>query len=112
MIRKACLPGLIQRAGGQPGDVLAVVEASLAKRPKVSGGGAGQVYLAPDLARVFDTSEKIADKAGDRFVTVERLLLALALEPGGEIGGALKAAGVTPPRSMRRSTNPQGADCR
>ena len=88
--------GLIQRAGGQPGEALAVVEAALAKRPRVSGGGAGQVYLAPELARVFDASQKIADKAGDRFVTVERLLLALALEPGGEAGGALKAAGVTP----------------
>jgi ATP-dependent Clp protease ATP-binding subunit ClpB len=88
--------GLIQRAGGQPGEALALVEAALAKRPKVSGGGAGQVYLAPELARVFDTSQKIADKAGDKFVTVERLLLALAMEPGGEAGGALKAAGVTP----------------
>ena len=88
--------GLIQRAGGQPGEALAAVEAALAKRPKVSGGGAGQVYLAPELARVFDASQKIADKAGDKFVTVERLLLALAMEPGGEAGGALKAAGVTP----------------
>jgi ATP-dependent Clp protease ATP-binding subunit ClpB len=88
--------GLIQRAGGQPGEALAVVEAALAKRPKVSGGGAGQVYLAPELARVFDASQKIADKAGDKFVTVERLLLALAMEAGGEAGGALKAAGVTP----------------
>ena len=50
------------------------------KRPKVSGGGAGQIYLAPELARVFDTAQKIADKAGDKFVTVERLLLALAME--------------------------------
>ena len=88
--------GLIQRAGGQPGEALAVVEAALAKRPKVSGGGAGQVYLAPELARVFEASQKIADKAGDKFVTVERLLLALAMEPGGEAGAALKAAGVTP----------------
>ena len=88
--------GLIQRAGGQPGEALAAVEAALAKRPKVSGGGAGQVYLAPELARVFDASQKIADKAGDKFVTVERLLLALAMEPGGEAGGALKAAGITP----------------
>jgi ATP-dependent Clp protease ATP-binding subunit ClpB len=88
--------GLIQRAGGRPGEALAAVEAALAKRPTVSGGGAGQVYLAPELARVFDTSQKIAEKAGDKFVTVERLLLALAMESGGEAGRALKAAGVTP----------------
>src|SRR4029077_20566471 len=64
--------GLIQRAGGRPGEALAAVEAALAKRPTVSGGGAGQVYMAPELARVFDTSQKIAEKAGDKFVTVER----------------------------------------
>ena len=69
--------GLIQRAGGKPADALAAVERLLARRPKVSGGGAGQLYLAPELARVFDTAEKIAEKAGDKFVTVERLLLAL-----------------------------------
>ena len=45
--------GLIQRAGGQPGEALAVVETAW-PAPKVSGGGAGQVYLAPELARVFD----------------------------------------------------------
>ena len=88
--------GLIQRAGGRPADALAAVERTLAKRPKVSGGGAGQVYIAPELARVFDSSEKIADKAGDKFVTVERLLLALALEPSGDAGRALNEAGVNP----------------
>jgi ATP-dependent Clp protease ATP-binding subunit ClpB len=88
--------GLIQRAGGRPADALAAVERALAKRPKVSGGGAGQVYLAPELARVFDAAEKIADKAGDKFVTVERLLLALAMEPSGDAGRALNEAGVNP----------------
>jgi ATP-dependent Clp protease ATP-binding subunit ClpB len=88
--------GLIQRAGGQPAEALRAIEAQLAKRPKVSGGGAGQVYLAPELARVFDAAQKIADKAGDKFVTVERLLLALAMEAGSDAGRALKAAGVTP----------------
>jgi ATP-dependent Clp protease ATP-binding subunit ClpA len=87
--------GLIERAGGRPGDALAAVERALAKRPKVSGGGAGQVYLAPELARVFDTAEKIADKAGDKFVTVERLLLALAMEPPTP-AACLKDAGVNP----------------
>jgi ATP-dependent Clp protease ATP-binding subunit ClpB len=88
--------GLIERAGGRSTEALAAIEAQLAKRPKVSGGGAGQVYLAPELARVFDAAQKIADKAGDKFVTVERLLLALAMEPASDAGRALKAAGVTP----------------
>ncbi|HZT47241.1 MAG TPA: Clp protease N-terminal domain-containing protein, partial [Hyphomicrobiaceae bacterium] len=87
--------GLIQRAGGRPGDALAAIERILAKRPKVSGGGAGQMYLAPELARVFDAAQKIADKAGDKFVTVERLLLALAIEQS-DAARVLKDAGVNP----------------
>ena len=88
--------GLIDRAGGNSRGALAATEAALAKRPTVSGGGAGQVYLDPALGRVFDTAEKAGEKAGDSFVTVERLLLALALEKNSEAGKILKDAGVTP----------------
>ncbi len=88
--------GLIDRSGGNSRQALAAVEAALAKIPKVSGGGAGQVYLAPALARVFDVAEKAGEKAGDSFVTVERLLLALALEKDSEAGQILAKAGVTP----------------
>jgi ATP-dependent Clp protease ATP-binding subunit ClpB len=88
--------GLIDRSGGNSRQALSAVEAALAKRPKVSGGGAGQAYLDPALARVFDVAEKAGEKAGDSFVTVERLLLALALEKGTEAGKILANAGVTP----------------
>jgi ATP-dependent Clp protease ATP-binding subunit ClpB len=88
--------GLIDRAGGNSRAALAETEAALAKRPKISGGGAGQVYLDPALARVFDTAEKAGEKAGDSFVTAERLLLALALEKNSEAGKILADAGVTP----------------
>ena len=88
--------GLIDRAGGNSRAALAATEAALGKRPKVSGGGAGQVYLDPALARVFDTAEKAGQKAGDSFVTVERLLLALALEKTSDAGKILSHAGVTP----------------
>ena len=88
--------GLVTRAGGRPRDALAATEQALAKRPRVSGGGAGQLYLAPELARVFDQAEKVAEKAGDKYVTAERLLLALALEAASEAGRILAAAGVTP----------------
>jgi ATP-dependent Clp protease ATP-binding subunit ClpB len=88
--------GLIDRTGGNSRQALAEVEAALAKRPKVQGGGAGQLYIEPSLARVFDTAEKAGEKAGDSFVTVERLLLALALEKNNEAGKILSAAGVTP----------------
>ena len=88
--------GLIDRVGGDSRKALAATEAALAKRPSVSGGGAGQVYLDPALARVFETAEKAGEKAGDSFVTVERLLLALALEKNSEAGKILANAGVTP----------------
>jgi ATP-dependent Clp protease ATP-binding subunit ClpB len=88
--------GLIDRSGGRSREALKAVEAALAKMPKVEGSGAGQLYLAPALARVFDTAEKAAEKAGDSFVTVERLLIALAVEKESEAGKMLARAGVTP----------------
>jgi ATP-dependent Clp protease ATP-binding subunit ClpB len=88
--------GLIDRSGGRSREALREVEAALKKRPKVEGGGAGQLYLEPSLARVFDTAEKAAQKAGDNFVTVERLLLALAIEKNSDAGKILAQAGVTP----------------
>jgi ATP-dependent Clp protease ATP-binding subunit ClpB len=88
--------GLIERSGGSAREVLASVEAQLGKMPKVSGSGAGSIYLSPALARVFDQAQKIAEKAGDSFVTVERLLLAIALEKASEAGKILARVGVTP----------------
>jgi ATP-dependent Clp protease ATP-binding subunit ClpB len=87
--------GLIDRSGGRSREALAADEAALAKRPKVEGSGAGQLYMEPALARAFETAEKIADKAGDSFVTVERMLLALAIEKDSEAGKILARAGVT-----------------
>ncbi len=88
--------GLIARSGGRPEDALASVEQALAKMPKVSGTGAGQLYIAPQLAKVIDQAEKIAEKAGDSYVTVERLLLALAMEKDAGTAKMLADAGVTP----------------
>jgi ATP-dependent Clp protease ATP-binding subunit ClpB len=83
---------LIQSAGGRPDEADAAVEAALAKRAKVEGGS-GQLYMAPESARVFAKAEADAKTAGDAFVTTERLLLAIAAE-GGEAADALKSAGV------------------
>jgi ATP-dependent Clp protease ATP-binding subunit ClpB len=87
--------GLIQRAGGRPEEVISGVEQALAKLPKVEGAGAGQLYMAQATARVFETALKAAEKAGDSFVTVERLLLALAIEKDSEASKILANAGVT-----------------
>jgi ATP-dependent Clp protease ATP-binding subunit ClpB len=89
--------GLIQNAGGDARQVHTGVETALAKRPKVTGGGAsGQLYLTPELARVFEQAEKVAEKAGDKFVTTERLLLAIMLEGKSDAAKAMAAAGVNP----------------
>ena len=87
--------GLIDKAGGQSRTALQQTELALAKLPKVQGSGAGNVYLAPATARMLDQSEQIAQKAGDSYVTVERMLLALAMDKQVEAGKILANAGVT-----------------
>ncbi|HUQ13384.1 MAG TPA: ATP-dependent chaperone ClpB [Novosphingobium sp.] len=87
--------GLIQRAGGDAAAAHAEVDKALAKIPAVSGGGAQATPgLDNDAVRVLDQAEKIAAKSGDSFVTVERMLVALALATTTAAGQALKAAGV------------------
>ena len=89
--------GLIARAGGQAPVAVQEVDALLAKVPAVSGGGAQQTPgLDNDAVRLLDSAEQVASKAGDSFVTVERLLLAIALAKGTKAGDALAKAGVTP----------------
>ena len=86
---------LIERAGGRARDVKLGVEAALEALPRVEGGN-GQLYLAQPLAKVFSTAEELAKKAGDSFVTVERLLQALAMEKSAKTSDILAKAGVTP----------------
>ena len=89
--------GLIQRAGGNPQFAVQEIDQALVKIPAVSGGGAQQTPgLDNDAVRVLDQAEQIAAKSGDSFVTVERLLVALALATTTAAGQALKAANVTP----------------
>ena len=85
---------LIERAGGRVRDVKAGVEAALDALPRVEGGN-GQLYMAQPLAKVFSTAEELAKKAGDSFVTVERLLTALAVEKSAKSAEILAKAGVT-----------------
>ncbi len=94
--REGLANNLIRAADADPRAVLTAVEAELAKLPKVEGSGAGQVYLSPEIARVFEQAEQIAEKAGDSFVTVERILLALTLAKEMGAGRALAAGGLTP----------------
>jgi ATP-dependent Clp protease ATP-binding subunit ClpB len=89
--------GLIQRAGGNARLATEEVDKALAKIAAVSGGGAQAAPgLENDAVRVLDQAEQIATKSGDSFVTVERMLVALALASTTAAGQALKAANVTP----------------
>jgi len=89
--------GLIQRAGGNPRIAVEEVDKALGKIAAVTGAGAQAAPgLDNDTVRVLDQAEQVADKAGDSFVTVERILLALALAKTTAAGQALKAANVTP----------------
>src|SRR5258707_9005268 len=87
---------LLGAAGGDARLALRAVEAELAKLQRVEGQGAGQVFLAPEAARLFEQAEKLAEKASDSFVTVERLLLALTLAKGTGAAKALATAKLTP----------------
>jgi ATP-dependent Clp protease ATP-binding subunit ClpB len=85
---------LIEASGASAAQVAQAVDLELGKLPKVEGGGAGQIYMAPETARLFDQAEQLAEKAGDSFVTLEYMLLALALS-SGTAADILKRAGVT-----------------
>ncbi len=89
--------GLIAAAGGDAKRATSETDLALAKIPAVSGSGAQTTPgIDNDAVRVLDQAEQIATKAGDSFVTVERLLVALALSLNTAAGKALKTAGVTP----------------
>jgi ATP-dependent Clp protease ATP-binding subunit ClpB len=87
--------GLIKAAGGDAGVAVRETDAALAKHPSVSGSGAQQTPgLDNDLVRILDQAEQVAIKAGDSFVTVERMLLALTLATTTAAGKALATAGL------------------
>lgn len=86
---------LIRAAGGVPEKALERTTEALNRLPKVSGSGAGQVFLTPEISKVFELAEKEAKKAGDTFVTVEFLLLALVLSQDTDAAKILASAGVT-----------------
>ncbi|BAJ81411.1 MULTISPECIES: ATP-dependent chaperone ClpB [Acidiphilium] len=86
--------GLIRAAGGDPAAVRLAADAAIGKLPKVQGSGAGQPQITPDLVRVLDAAQQMAQKAGDEYVAQDRVLVALAAS-GTPAGRALTAAGAS-----------------
>ena len=88
--------GLLRASGADPKAALLATEAELKKIPVVEGSGAGQVSLTGELARVFEAAQKLAEKAGDSFVTAERMLLALSMAEGTPAAKILAGVGASP----------------
>ena len=93
--REGLAANLIRASGGRPEQALKQVDEALERLPKVEGSGAGQLYLEPETARLFASAEELSEKAGDQYVTAERLLLALALAAGTRSAEILNSAGVS-----------------
>ena len=87
---------LIESSGGQFHRAHEAVNAALKKIPKVEGAVTGSVYLAPEMARLLEQAEQMADKAGDSFVTAEFFLLALCMATGTDAAKILSDANVLP----------------
>ncbi len=87
--------GLIERAGGNVKTAQTKIQMALSRLPKVDGGS-GSLYLSQSLAKIFKQAEEVSEKAGDSFVTVERLLLALSIDKSHEAGKAIAESGATP----------------
>jgi len=87
---------LIAAAGGRPDEMVALVDAELAKLPKVGGSGANQLYMDTRTAKILDKAEDMAKKAKDAFVTVERILQSLAAADDAKISAMFADSGITP----------------
>jgi len=95
---------LIRQSGGDPAQAKQGVEQALAKMASASGPGAGQLHLSQPLVKLFEAAEDLAKKAGDAFVTAERLLQAVSLAKGSEAANILERAGVKP-ENLNRTIN-------
>ncbi len=88
--------GLIRAGGGKPEVAKAEIDAAIAALPKVLSGGGDSLRTTPALLRALDAAVQIATKAGDTYVTAERMLQGLALGPDGKAAESLKRAGAAP----------------
>ncbi|MED5395884.1 MAG: ATP-dependent chaperone ClpB [Pseudomonadota bacterium] len=95
---------LIDAAGGSSALAFEAVDAQLQGLPKVEGSGAGQIYLTPETAQLFEQAEQLAEKAGDSYVTAEMLLLALAMMTSSPVAKMLAETGVSP-QNLNRAIN-------
>lgn len=91
------ITGLLENAGGNVADIRRAADDVVERIPQVSGA-AVQSLMSQDFTRVMQEAEKLADKAGDQFVTTERILQALTMTDGTKAYDILRNAGVTAAR--------------
>src|ERR1700757_2942097 len=99
---------LLEKLNVQPNAVEQQLEDDLGRRPKVSGGNAGQT-LGTDLRNALDQAEKEMSKLKDDYVSVEHFLLALVDSPATAAGKILRAQGVTRDKMMQALQAVRGA---
>ena len=92
------------------------IESAISKFPVVEGSGAGQLRLSIDITRIFANAEDISKKAGDSFVTTERVLQAMVMAKKADVSGYLEDANITDAKlnnainDMRKGRNADSAN--
>ncbi len=86
---------LIQSCDGDEARLNSDVNTAIAKFPVVTGSGAAQLRLSGDLSKIFDNALNLSEKAGDKFVTAERILQAMVMAKSTDLGGMLESANIT-----------------
>jgi ATP-dependent Clp protease ATP-binding subunit ClpB len=88
---------LVQASGGQPALMKKAAETAIARLPVVTGSGSGGLRISTDLSKTLDNALQIAEKAGDKYVTVERIFQAMVMAPrASEMGAIMADSGLTP----------------
>ncbi len=85
---------LIESCEGSAEKLLGSAQETIAKLPSVTGSGAGGLRLSNDLAKIMDSALKLAEQAGDKFVTVERILQAMLMAKKVNVSALMHDAGI------------------
>jgi ATP-dependent Clp protease ATP-binding subunit ClpB len=92
---------MLQKLGASPENVLQEVSQALERKPKLSGAGAGEVYISQQTKGILDAAFGEAAKLKDEYVSIEHILVAMAGQKETEAGSILAAAGVTRDRILK-----------
>jgi len=106
--REGVVLPVLEGAGARPQELLAGVNAAIAKLPKVSGASA-QPSMAPALQKVLDRASKEADNFKDEYISTEHLLLALTEQKDDPVRDALAAMGVTHDSALKALSSVRGS---